>query len=159
MLIALIPDQYNPDSIIFSDKIKNNILNSGYFYRIYYSDEYFTSNGLYLSFNLKNVKIEKYFNKIKCIFDKHTNKQIITFIKKLEINILKRLPIISNSVFIHRIEEQLNNNFIKIFSNGEFSHEMKNNIHLLLKISGIWENHGEYGITFRFFFSHLLEKP
>ncbi len=155
MLIALTSDQYEPNSIIFSDRIKNNILNNGHFYRIYYSDEHFTSNGLYISFHLKNIKIEKYFNKIKCVFDRYTNMSIINFIKNLEINILKSLPIRANKVFIHRIEEQLNNNFIKIFSNAEWRHESKN-INLLLKISGIWENNNEYGITFRFFFKHPL---
>ena len=157
MLIALAPEQYKPNTIMFSEKIKNNILNNGYFYRIYYSDEYFTSNGLFIYFNLKNVKIEKYFNKIKCIFDKKANTKIISFIKNLEISILKSLPIIANKIFVHRIEEQLNNNFIKIFSNSEWSHETKSNINILLKISGVWENNGEYGITFRFFFSHPLQ--
>ena len=56
-----------------TDKTKNNILTGGDFYRIYYSDQYFTSNGLFIIFSLKNVKIERYFNKIKCIFDKVKN--------------------------------------------------------------------------------------
>ena len=158
MLVALAPEQYKAHTIMFSDKIKNNILNNGYFHRIYYSSEHFTSNGLYIHFNLKNVKIEKYFNKIKCVFDRYTNARIISFIKNLEVSLLKTLPTQANKIFVHRIEEQLNNNFIKIFSNSDLEYEAKNNIQVLLKISGIWEDAGSYGITFRFFLSRPLEK-
>ena len=149
MLIALAPKQYNQNAIIFSERVKNNILNNAYFYRLYYSDEHFTTNGLYIHFILRDVKIEKYFNKMKCIFDKYKNTSIITFLKKLEITILKCLPTHTNKILVYQIEEQLNNNFIKIFSNTECP--TSKDIDILLKISGIWENNGEYGITFRFY--------
>lgn len=149
MLIALTPKQYNQNGIIFSDKAKNNILNNAYFYRLHYSDEHFTTNGLYIYFTLKNVKIEKYFNKMKCIFDKYKNTKIVAFLKNLEITILKCLPTHANKILVYQIEEQLNNRFIKIFSNTECP--TSKDIDILLKISGIWENNGEYGITFRFY--------
>jgi len=153
MLIALAPKQYNQNAIIFADRVKNNILSNAYFYRLYYSDEHFTSNGLYIYFTLTNVKIEKYFNKIKCIFDKYKNTDIVAFLKKLEVTILQCLPTHTNKILVYQIEEQLNNHFIKIFSNTECPTILKN-IDILLKISGIWENSGEYGITFRFYVNH-----
>jgi len=153
MLIALAPKQYNQNAIIFSDRVKNNILNDAHFYRLYYSDEHFTTNGLHIYFTLNNIKIEKYFNKIKCNFDKYKNVNIVHFLKKLEVTILQCLPTHTNKNLIYQIEEQLNNNFIKIFSNTECLTTFKN-IDILLKISGIWENSGEYGITFRFYVNH-----
>ena len=58
---------------------------------------------------------------------------------------------------IYRIEEQLNNSFIKIFSETDKTKKKLEEINILLKISGIWHNKDEMGITFRFFFTHLLE--
>ena len=143
---------------MFSEKVKNNILSNGYFYRIYYSDEFFTSNGLYILFNLKDTQIDKYFNKMKCTFNRGKNSNIISAIKELEVTILKALPTVSNRMFVCRIEEQLNNNFIKIFSNGGYKGNPTGDVNILLKVSGIWENDGEYGLTFRFFFNHPSEK-
>ena len=80
MLLVLTPEQYHNEYIMFSEKTKNNILSGGDFYRLYYSDPCFTSNGLFIVFTLKNVKIEKYFNKIKCSFDKVSNRKIISFV-------------------------------------------------------------------------------
>jgi len=52
-----------------------------------------------------------------------------------------------------RIEEQLQNGFIKIFHNNTSVSPTKHNSKkLLLKISGIWSSAKEYGVTFRFFF-------
>ena len=59
-------------------------MNDGYFYRLYYSDEYGTSKGLFLGFELQQVSIEKYFNKLKCGFNTNGNSNIIGFIKAIE---------------------------------------------------------------------------
>ena len=153
MLLTLNTTQYDKRYIMFSEKTKNNIL-SGDFYRIYYTDPCVTTNGLFLSFSLKNVKIEKYFNKIKCSFDKVSNRKIITFIKHLERNLLELSPVNKTKSPIYRIEEQINQYYIKIFSDGDcpvFTNKV-DNINILLKISGIWTDSTNYGITFRFFF-------
>jgi len=49
----------------------------------------------------------------------------------------------------YRIEEQIENKYIKLYSDT-IETERKENIKLILKISGIWENDNKYGITFRF---------
>ena len=46
------------------------------FHRLIFSDEVYSTNGIYINFTLKNITIEKYFNKIKCIFEK--SQKIIT---------------------------------------------------------------------------------
>ena len=68
MLLSLTPHQFSMNNIIISDKTKNNILENGDFYRIYYSDNNASFNGIYLQFKLKKVIIEPYFNKIKYFF-------------------------------------------------------------------------------------------
>ena len=55
MIIAIDQDQYNKDYILFSEKTKNNILNNGNFYRIFYSPSSFSMNGVHLYFDLQNI--------------------------------------------------------------------------------------------------------
>lgn len=153
MLLVLRPDQFHNEYIMFSDKTKNNILTGGDFYRIYYSDPYFTSNGLFIVFSLKNVKIERYFNKIKCTFDKVKNRKIISFIKNVEQKLLEIAPP-QTKIPTYRIEEQLNQNYIKIFSEDKIDPVNLDSANILLKVSGIWTDESNYGTTFRFFFNN-----
>ena len=108
---------------------------------------------LYLSFNIKNFKIDSYFNKYKCSFNKDENLEIIEFLKKIEKNIM------NNSTFeqsqpLYRISEQLEQGYIKIFSNNNINIPDKDDgIDFILKISGIWTEKETYGLTFRFFLS------
>ena len=144
---------FDDRNIILSDKTKNNVLQKGDFYRIYYSDSLLSLNGIYLHFNITDVSIEPYFNKVKCNFKRKNNKQIIENLNNIEKKILLSLDTQKNPVY--RIEEQLAQNFLKIYTETQIQKVFKKkNIEILLKISGIWTNEYEYGITFRFFFIH-----
>ena len=138
---------------MLSEKTKNNVMEGGDFYRLYYSDPCFTSNGLFIVFTLKNVKIEKYFNKIKCSFDKVSNRKIISFVKDVERRLLDIAPTAGTKSATYRIEEQLNQNYIKIFSEDQVETFKTESVNILLKISGIWTDSSNYGATFRFFFN------
>jgi hypothetical protein len=156
MLCALHIDEFDRQNIILSDKTKNNVLQKGDFYRIYYSDEDCCFNGVFIYFNLQNVVIEPYFNKIKCTFSKNLNKKNIHRLKLLEKEILVGLNL--NKKPVYRIEEQLIQNFIKVFDDININNGISlDNINVYLKIAGIWSNEDQYGITFRFFFIHPLE--
>jgi len=106
-----------------------------------------------MSFSLDDIQLESYFNKIKCTFDKSKNIPIINLIKTIERNILAIAPK-EQKTPIYRIEEQLSQGFIKIFSDEEYKKSNFKQIHVLLKISGVWTDTHSYGITFRFFFNH-----
>ena len=156
MFISFNLSNFDKRNIIFSDKIKNNVLQKGDFYRINYSDNLLALNGTYLYFTLYDVNIEPYFNKLKCNFNKKKNKVVIEQLKQIEKEILSCLDI--NKTPIYRIEEQLSQNFIKIYADTHLSKtNIKDKIEILLKVSGVWDNQYEYGITFRFFFIHPLE--
>ena len=153
MYLIINPADFNKNYLMLSDRIKNNIMNDGHFYRLYYSDSLATSKGLFLGFRLKSITIEKYFNKLKCSFKKSANLRTITFIKGVEKAILEIMPERKNRTPVYRIEEQLNNDFIKIFSNTPQTLSVKKEeVSLLLKISGIWTDNAHFGVTFRFFF-------
>jgi UDP-galactopyranose mutase len=142
---------FDERNIILSEKTKNNVLQKGDFYRINYSNHLMAINGIYLYFPLRNVKIEPYFNKLKCNFNKAENSSVIEQLKGIEKKILSCLDIGKKAVY--RIEEQLSHNFIKIYADSCWDKaQIKDNVEILLKVAGIWDNQFEYGITFRFFF-------
>ena len=62
----------NTNNIICYDKIKNNIMNNSYFHKLIYSDELCSFNGIFFTFKLNNIYIEKYFNKLKCTISSDT---------------------------------------------------------------------------------------
>ena len=64
MFLSINSGDFNPHYIIISEKTKNNIMAGSDFYRLIFSDEYVSTNGLFINFDLKDINIEKYFNKI-----------------------------------------------------------------------------------------------
>ena len=158
MYLALNYIEFDKHFIMLSNKTRNNIMDNSDFYRIYYSDENHNSNGVYLFFNLKNVILTKYFNKLKCSFNKSENIGVIHSFTLIEKQILELVTNINKkSKAIFRIGEQLENCFIKIFAdipNVQLGNIKKCN--LLLKISGIWSNEKKHGLTFRFYIVNEL---
>ena len=78
------------NNIICYDKIKNNIMSNSYFHKLVYSDELCSFNGIFFMFTMKNVNIEKYFNKLKCtISNDKENLATIKDILSYKYNIIK----------------------------------------------------------------------
>lgn len=138
-------DQYNENYVYFSEHIKNNIMNDGYFIRIIYSSQLFILNGIYISLQISNSYVEKYYNKYKCSFDIHFHKDIIDNIRIIEEGILKKVHI-KDKTPQYKIYEQLK------FGHIKFHSDLVDKVTdmFLLKISGIWETSSEYGITYKF---------
>lgn len=139
-------DQYNEKYIYFCDSIKNNIMNEGNFIRILYSTKEFSLNGIYLTFNLNDVTLEKYYNKYKCSFQIYSHKEVFEQINKIEENLLKKVSL-KHKIPQYKITEQLRNGNIKIFSD---TLPKENSNQYVLKISGIWETDLYYGATYKF---------
>ena len=154
MFLTLAPEQFKTNNILFSEKVDNKVINNSDFYRIIYSDDICVMSGLHIHFDLVNINIERYFNKIKCCILDNNNTAIIQILKDIESHILDKFNITKKMKKpVCNIAQQLKNNFIKIYTNKYISYGEKSNLSLLLKISGIWESVDEYGITFRFFIS------
>ena len=152
--MAIKYENFNIDNIILLNKTRNTIVNNGYFYRIYYSSKNFCSNGIYIFFKLREVNVEKYFNKIKCSFSGHINKKAIADLINIEEKILERYKLPKKRRL--RIHEQLLNKYIKLISHEFNDWGERKNINLMLKLSGLWESNEEYGITFRFY---IVNRP
>ena len=154
MFLSIKTTDFNPHHIIISEKTKNNIMAGSDFHRLIFSDELVSTNGLFINFKLKNINIEKYFNKIKCNFDQsQINNLIISNIKSIEKMILNKFRNIQNKNISCRIQEQLQNGYIKLYATDNVRYGKHASINFLLKISGIWVSNqtNEYGLTFRFF--------
>lgn len=152
MLLTLSPSQFEIKNTLFSEKVENKVINNSDFYRIIYSDDISILSGINIYFNLNNISIEKYFNKIKCCILDNSNTTVINLLKNIENDILDKLEIpIKNKKKILNIASQFNNEYIKIYTSKYVSYGKKTTLGLLLKISGIWESTDEYGLTFRFF--------
>ncbi len=152
MYLAINPTQFKIHNVMLSDKTKNNVMENGNFYRLYYSDSLCNSNGLFIYFTLRDATIEKYFNKIKCSFNNQDNTHAIEIIKSIERQILNKSGIMKN--YIYRIEEQLTNQYIKIFTDKMVNYGKNSKLELVLKISGIWDDFTSCGVTFRFYLTN-----
>ena len=143
------------NNIICFEKIKNNIMNNSYFHKLVYSDELCSFNGIFFLFKMKNINIEKYFNKLKCNISnlEHNIIQIknICLIEEMILNKFKET--LHGYTFKFRIKEQLKNMNIKLQNNNIHKYTNYSNLTFLIKISGIWSSSDkkEAGLTFKFF--------
>lgn len=143
MLILEKPENINPKNVLLCEKVINTIIQNSYFYRINYSTEDYSTNGIFVYLELKNVKPKIFYNKIKYDFSIKENKPNLQKIVDLEKNILSCFEYLNKNKK-HSIREQIDQGNFKIFNDKI----LKNNF--ILKMSGIWENETEYGLTYKF---------
>jgi len=87
-----------------------------------------------------------YFKKIKVKYDITNNKDLLKFIFKVEENILNKYPSLKKQKKI--IFDTMSTGSIKLFPND--INDLNNGKNtFILKISGIWEDPQEYGLTYK----------
>lgn len=138
-------DNIETNNIFFQTPIKNTVIDNSLFIRIVYSTKDLVLNGMFMMVPLKICFVEKSYNKYKCSYNIGDNQHIISQIIALEKSILQKLNI-QNKIMRFKISDQLKLGFIKLFSNEP----MKETNVIILKISGVWENEMEYGLTYKF---------
>lgn len=155
MNVVLKLNQYSEKHVYFCEPIKNTIMNDGNFIRILYSTNHVVFNGIYLLITLNDIICEKYYNKYKYIFNinNEIHKNLIENLKNIEENILKNINI-ENKIPQFKITEQLKNGYIKLFQNIQTNNQINQDYKFILKISGIWENNHNYGLTYKFIKIH-----
>lgn len=152
MYLTIIPNDFKINNVIISDKSKNNIIENSFFYRMYYSNNLFSTNGIYIKFNLYDLEIEEYYSKIKCNFSRYDerNKMIIRQLTNIEHQILKNYIQLTQHP-VYTIREQLMNYYIKLYHKDNNKHIGNiSKLTIILKISGLWLTNKEHGLTFRF---------
>ena len=143
----------NSEYIHFSEPVQNAVMNDSYFIRIIYSDNNVSLAGLMIPMYFNGVTVFKSFNKSIIMYDLHSHKDMISKICNLENVILERysqfLKLYKKfkKFPVYNLTTQLRSCSIKLFDNIDKSLDECN---IVLKISGIWENDNEIGITFNF---------
>jgi hypothetical protein len=145
MIICNTIDKYDIHYFHNCDPIKNSIITNGKFYRLLYSSKNFTMNNIYCILNYNSIKYEKIDNQ------KHKYKlnflpETILHIKHVEEQLLKKINCNNARRPQLKITEQLSNDYVKIL---DCKLPAINNLKVLLKISGIWENESQCGLTFK----------
>jgi len=146
MNVILTEENFAISNIYYNEPIQNTVMNNSKFIKIIYSNEYIILNGLYLLLTFKNISKETYFKKIKVKFDINNNKELLKFIYKVEEKILNKYSSAKRQKKI--IFDTMNVGSIKLFPDGNDDLNNSKNT-FILKISGIWEDQYEYGLTYK----------
>ena len=142
MLLAIPLSDFEKDKIVFCDPIKNTVIDNSKFIRLIYSPEYYTLNGLFMSIPFADYRLENNFNRYKCYLNSEKNSAIIKNIMTIEQQILDKYNLPKTKVY--KLRDNIKNGVIKVFNENN---SFKN---FILKISGLWENQCEYGLTYKF---------
>ena len=145
---------------IFNCDTKENIIMEGKFTKLLYSNELFTMNGIYFSFPIENIIIEKVGNKNIIKFHSYSqiNLPIIQEFAKIECRILEHYKCMNKCVrkISNSLSKQLYSGSMKIYKDLHSFKNCDNNkttdeipIGFFLKISGIWETENEIGLTYK----------
>lgn len=166
MNIILSDSQFNIENLYFMEPIINTIMDNSTFIKIIYSNKLVTLNGLYLNMDINITRNEIYFKKIKYTYDVSNihNNTMINKISSIESNILDKYVCSKPKIKKYIITETLKSGIVKIFPNQQNICINSNNLNsslnittnhnntntcFILKISGIWENETEYGLTYK----------
>jgi hypothetical protein len=168
MNIILSDSQFNIENLYFMEPVVNTIMDNSMFIKILYSNKFVTLNGLYLTMAINITNNELYFKKIKYTYDVTTihNNTILNKIYNIESSILDKYISSKPKSKKHIIYDTLKTGIIKIFPNQPNIHNHSTNLPntittpnqsinqklldgFILKISGIWENETEYGVTYK----------
>jgi len=180
MNVIIPTENFNINNVFFQEPIKNNIFDNSNFIKIIYSNNSLTLNCVIIEFNLFLLNHDIFYNKHKYSYNVNVNFDKLLFLYAIEKNILNKLLhlnkkpvyrlydslILGHIKVFHEKNDCINNNANNnnannnnANNNNANNNNAKNNLininlNLLhsfgLKISGVWENNIEYGLTYKF---------
>ena len=136
---------------------KRNMIMDGTFSKILYSNEMFTLNGIYLYLPLEIQSIEKNINKyiIKFYPSSNINMSLVQELSKIEYKILeyyKQVNYVNNKKSLCSLTKQLYSGNLKVYKDYNENKLVSDKPQTyIVKISGIWENCEDVGITYKVF--------
>lgn len=143
----------NYECLYFSEPVQNALMNDSHFIRIIYSDNDVSLYGLMIPLYFNAITVVKSFHKSIIMYDLQSHKDVVIKISDLENSILERynhfLKLYKNcqKLPVYNLTNQLKSCNVKLFEDIDKNLDECN---LILKISGVWENEKEIGITFKF---------
>lgn len=149
MNIVIPHEEFDINNIFYERAVKNTILNDGNFIRIIYSTDICCFSGICMHFKMPIDYIDKSFNKYKCVFNIDLNAKIIENISTIERNIISKYNLLNRQP-TYRVSEQLQNGKIKVTRLNKSETNSEQLTAFNIKISGLWCNEEEYGLTYKF---------
>jgi hypothetical protein len=153
MNIAIDYNNFQIEYTSLLDSKKNIITTEGIFTKIIFSNKLFVMNGLFFYFPISVDNIISSNGRFFINFNPNSknNINVINSISKIENDILLfyKKTTLSNKNISYILSNQLSAGNIKVYKD---SNEPLNNISdkkYILKISGIWENNNDFGITYK----------
>ena len=154
MFLLLQPNDFLIQNIYFLEK-KANMIMDGFFTKIIFTNSFMTMNGIYLKLTIQKspFKTPSYFLQ----FDTNSHKELITRISNIEKQILLYYSIFYGiqKTHVYHLRTQLQQGSIKYYRS---LYNDDKNTEYYLKISGVWENQNEIGITFKLLENELESK-
>lgn len=145
-LIDINITKFNTNYIYFNEPIQNTMITDSQFVRILYSTPDIVFNGIHVLIPIKIGNIDKQYNKNIVYYDVEANKDVIENIINIERCILDKYNI-KNKECLYNLKNQIETGSFKLYPEVN---DKKRNFDLILKISGLWENPINYGLTYKF---------
>ena len=150
MNILMLPlNEVTEDTIYFLDS-KKNILMDGTFTKLIFMNSWFTMNGIYISLPIYVQKIEinpMMGQKHTISFSVNAHLEMIEKIESLERAILSRYGAYENTkIPMYNINNSLRMGVFKLYKDNKI---IQKQTEFALKISGIWENAKNYGLSYK----------
>jgi len=143
MFLYLQPSQFHIQNIYFLEK-KINMIMDGFFTKFVWTNSFMTMNGLFFklppcSVNYSNILTIDINSHREWIYKLYViEKQLLQYYQ-MYFNIINKTP-------VYTLKSQLQKGTMKYYRDIETG---STNTVFYLKISGIWENQNEIGITFK----------
>jgi hypothetical protein len=144
MMLALNIYEIDKTNIIFGNKEINLIHNYNFFYKIIYSTCYYVMNGIFINLILSNYKKNNYYNYCKIIFDVQNNIRLINLVYEMEQHILSGFE--NNGNVQYNLHNELMRGIIKVSKKSKYT------TNIVLRITGVWENNTNIGLSYKFDF-------
>ena len=167
MNVVLNPSDFNSSYLYFTEPKANTHIPNSTFNRIAYSTPEFIMTGVYFNFELNIHQIEKNFNNVYMFYfdiNHELNKTVISILDSIEDIILQKWKKLHMSTPqttmtstttrqvktpINDIMRQLSEGFINVWKQDVHISEKPVFHKFVIKISGVWENDTEYGLTYK----------
>jgi hypothetical protein len=143
MIFVLNLENFDKYNILVGNK-ENNLINYyNYFYKLNYLTCDYTLYGINIELELDGSKEFSFYNYIKIIFDVNKNSKIISILNDIECYILSKT------------EKSIKNTLYNDIKRGNIKVQKQENSkmeHLILRITGIWEDNTYCGISYKFIY-------
>lgn len=164
MNVVITPTEYKRSQVYFTERRANTHIPNSIFNRITYSTNDFIMNGIYIQFELFVRQIDQNFNSniYNCHFDTshEHNRTMLMIFQKIEESILEKWTQVQHADTMTAptptpslstdIIKQLQSGIISVWKHDMSTSEKPQFQHFIIKISGVWENEAECGLTYKF---------